>query len=477
MNPMTTRREVLKAGLAATAATVGGGMFRGSAFARGQGTASLPGNVDDVAVVGAGIAGLAAAQRLRGAGFRVAVLEARHRVGGRGFSDNTTFAPEGIAFDLGGQWFHQKSTNALLPIAQARGLTLIEDSGPRFIDVPVRPDTAAREEETHEAEIAIAAAIATTGAAIGEGIGTDSSVFEACEALGVTQLPFFPLASRLVGPIGLGEDLELGSTTDAWHDLQRAESDVLISSGFGNFVASFAEGISVSLDTEVMSIDYTRSGDVQLQTNRGTVSARAVIVTVPIGVLRDGRPRFIPPLPSSHTEAISRLAMGLLAKIALAFDRDVFTGVAGDSQLIAKLDDSATARDGAVAEVRLFGANIGVVFVGGSFGRSIEAMGAPEMAEFGMNALADIFGNDLRQRFAGRSVTTSWLSDRFSLGAYSYALPGGVPARRTLAIPVQDRVFLAGEALSLQSHSMFHGAYETGLEAADMAIAALVTPR
>src|SRR5687768_14137663 len=85
----------------------------------------------DVAIVGAGLAGLTAARALINAGLTVLILEARDRVGGRAFSDSTTFAP--VTFDVGAQWFHQAASNPLVPIARALGLPLYPDSAPPLI--------------------------------------------------------------------------------------------------------------------------------------------------------------------------------------------------------------------------------------------------------------------------------------------------------------------------------------------------------
>jgi monoamine oxidase len=66
-----------------------------------------------------------------------------------------------------------------------------------------------------------------------------------------------------------------------------------------------------------------------------------------------------------------------------------------------------------------------------------------------------------------------WRKDEFARGSYSYALPGHADDRARLAAPVEDRLFFAGEACSLNFFSTAHGAYETGLAAADAALRGL----
>jgi monoamine oxidase len=84
----------------------------------------------DAVIVGAGAAGLGAAQTLIRGGAKVIVLEARDRVGGRAFCDNTTFP---VPVDLGAQWFHQGLTNSLRAIAQQAGHRTVHDSFPRSL--------------------------------------------------------------------------------------------------------------------------------------------------------------------------------------------------------------------------------------------------------------------------------------------------------------------------------------------------------
>ncbi len=81
---------------------------------------SLPSHVD-VAIIGAGAAGLAAARTLQGANVSVLVLEARDRIGGRSHTINYA---NGITFDLGCEWLHSADKNAFVPIANDLGFEI-----------------------------------------------------------------------------------------------------------------------------------------------------------------------------------------------------------------------------------------------------------------------------------------------------------------------------------------------------------------
>ena len=90
----------------------------------------------------------------------------------------------------------------------------------------------------------------------------------------------------------------------------------------------------------------------------------------------------------------------------------------------------------------------------------------------GTDELAGLLGSDVRRQL--RPITASfWRRDEFARGSYSYALPGHADDRAKLAAPVDDRLFFAGEACSLNFFSTAHGAYETGTAAAEAALASL----
>lgn len=135
MDSSLTRRTLLKAGMVAGAATIGAGLFDRPAAAGPPipwppiGIGQLPPHPTtgpiDVVVIGAGVAGLTAARTLSRLGLQVAVVEARSRIGGRAFSDTTTFP--GLAFDVGAQWFHNASRNPLLYMAIDRGYPVLND--------------------------------------------------------------------------------------------------------------------------------------------------------------------------------------------------------------------------------------------------------------------------------------------------------------------------------------------------------------
>src|SRR5581483_10465015 len=98
----------------------------------------------------------------------------------------------------------------------------------------------------------------------------------------------------------------------------------LIRSGMGNYISSLGEDLPVELDTPVTSIDWGGSGGVILATPAGTVRAKAVIVTVPMGVLASEQIAFSPGLPSVYLATFDQLPMSAVEKTWLRFSERVF---------------------------------------------------------------------------------------------------------------------------------------------------------
>jgi monoamine oxidase len=201
-----------------------------------------------------------------------------------------------------------------------------------------------------------------------------------------------------------------------------------------------------------------------VETAGGAITADSVIVTVPSGLLAEGRLLFSPPLPEKM-EAAAGLPLGLADKLFLSlaqpeeFDKE--------SRLFGRTNRTDTG----VYHFRPFGRPQIEAYFGGRLAAELEAGGEPAFADFAIGELVGLLGSDFAQRVKPLHLHC-WGVDPFARGSYSYALPGKSDCRAILAAPVDDRVFFAGEACSRSDYSTAHGAYLTGVAAADQAIAA-----
>lgn len=420
----------------------------------------------DIAIVGAGAAGLAAATELGRRGVRHVVLEAGTRSGGRAWTDETTFP--GLPFDRGCHWLHAAEINPLRTAADRLGVAY--DADATFLTRALyRGSRRASERElaAHRAEFeTVLSELAVAGVA-----GTaDCAALEAVKTRG----PTFPLIARTYANITSG-DLDEVSVVDGarYHE---TGGDYPVAQGYGALILALARGTEVQHATPVTRIDWSsgRAGGVRLDTVRGTLTARAVIVTASTSVLADGAIRFTPELPVEIAEALDACRIGFTEKIALRLDRPLEEFPAGS--FFAFMDEPNAAGEPPLEPLSFyanpFGRPLLIGHVGGGFGRTLMGSGAAAAIDFATAVLVRCFGSAFRRRVTGATVT-GWGADPYIRGGYSFARPGKADLRWRLETPIGERIFLAGEAVSHKFFSTAHGAHLTGIVAAERAVAAL----
>jgi monoamine oxidase len=410
----------------------------------------------DLIVIGAGSAGLAAGKTARELGLSVTVIEAAHRIGGRAFTDTETL---GVPFDLGCRWMHSGSINPFVPICESFGLAYSKD-GFNF------PDDAGEDcylgdhwTDAGEQAEARAAAIAYLGAAEAAGErGEDISVADVTERDG----PWTPMLDHIM-TLWTSHDADEISTLDVAHEIDTGE-DWPVTDGYGALVARYGADLPVELNTRAERIEWSGPG-VRVSTAKGTIEGRAALVTVSSSVLAAGGIRFDPALPDWKIEAANSLPLGLANRVALLFDGDIL----GDE----RPDGIAVHREGEVPiSYSREGERLLVGHVGGRHAWWLENAGPAAMVDFAMEGLARALGSDVRKRLVN-STATAWGGDPFIRGSYSMALPGKADQRVKLAESLGDRLFFAGEATSPDTFATCHGAYQSGIAAAEAIASAL----
>ena len=411
-------------------------------------TVALPASLD-IAVIGAGAAGLAAARTLRGTGLTAAVLEARERIGGRAH----TLDRCGFALDMGCGWLHSADENPLAAMVEPQGLTLDRTPPPWERQAFDHEMTPAEQAEFREAFAAFEARV-EQAAARGEE-GPASALFEPG---GRWNARMDAVSGALNGArfaeVSIRDYAAYRDTGVNWR----------VAEGYGRLIERLGAGLPVVAGCPVHRID--RSGPaLRLETARGAVEARAVIVTAPTDLLAGEAIRFDPPLPDL-VEAAADLPLGLASKLHLAV-----TGpedFPADSQLWGRTDTAETAG----YHLRPFGRPLIEAWFSADLARALEAEGEAAFSAFAADELADLLGSSMRRRIEPLAVSM-WGADPWSRGAYSHARPGAADARARLARPVENRIFLAGEATSAAFYGTAHGAWLEGERAARQALRAL----
>ena len=400
----------------------------------------------EVVIVGGGAAGVAAARRLHDAAVACLLVEARPRLGGRAW----TVTESGHSLDLGCGWLHSAERNPWTAIAERQGRSIDKNRPPWERPSLEHNFPLTEQRDFIQAQHAFDKRI--DAIAEPEPDRVAAAVLEA----GCRWNELMEAVSTYYSGAALDEisAIDLARYQDSYVNWR-------VTTGYGATVAAHAAGVPVVLDCPVRRIDHG-GRRLAIETTKGSINVDRVIVTLPTDILaRQGL--FAPALPIK-TDAAAGLPLGLADKLFLSLDRaEEFPA---DSRLFGRTDRRATG----TYQLRPFARPLIECYFGGQLATALEADGERAFFDFASGELSAILGNAFAQRIKPIAMH-GWRTDPFALGSYSYALPGKADERAKLAAPVDDRLFFAGEACSLADFSTAHGAFETGVAAADAIIA------
>jgi len=401
----------------------------------------------EVVIVGGGAAGIAAAKRLHEAGVDCLLIEARDRLGGRGFS---TPVPGGAMIDLGCGWLHSADHNPWSEIAARQGRT-IDKSPPPWTKPSLA--TGFPLEQQRDFVEALHAFYDRM-----EKIAREATDVPASAALAPGNK-----WNALIGSVGTyisGGELERVSARD-FDSYVDTDVNWRVIEGYGTTIAAHAEGVPLALNCAVQRIDHSGKR-LRIDTSRGTIDANKVIVTLPTTVLAAMEDLFAPALPEK-IEAAHNLPLGLNDKLFIALEgADEFEP---DSRVFGRTD-----RATAAYQLRPFGRPMIEAYFGGQLAAELEVGGVAAFYDFAVAELTGVLGSAFAARLKPIAIHP-WGADPYARGAYSFALVGKAHCRQVLAGPVDNRLFFAGEACSEHDFSTAHGAYRTGISAAEQVIA------
>ncbi len=228
----------------------------------------------NIAIIGAGMSGLSAAQQLDKMGLNVTVFEARERIGGRVWTDRSM----GVPLDMGASWIHGAQDNPLTELARITGSALVQ---------------------------------------------TDYENFYALDQYGNPVL-WSQLDNRIKQIIEIEQeyaaDIDALSNRAFTEGADQNGADFVFPNGYDEVLDALTGGFDIKLSKEVKSIHHSER-EVRIFTKTEQFTFDAVVVTVPLGVLKAGAIAFSPKLPENKQKAIQDIGMGLLDKVYLKFDR------------------------------------------------------------------------------------------------------------------------------------------------------------
>ena len=402
-------------------------------------------------IVGAGAAGIGAGQAARIAGIDTMIVEASHRTGGRGLTEE--LAP-GIPWDLGCHWLHSASINPLAPVARELGLNYDTDvPGREFYLHGTRLTT----EQKSDYERYTKKQWQIIEQAEADGNDTAASDLIDCDSPWASYFCYYQ-------SLNTSEDVDCFSVLDLARYEDTGE-DWPVREGYGTLLTQHAAGLAVELNTKVERIDWS-AASIAVTTNRGVIRADQVVVTVSTGVLGARDITFVPALPLATQEAITALPLGCYNHCAMLYKEDYNF----DPDTPERIDYSNGDDINFAFNLRCSGWPYIYTAVAGRQARWLERQPPAEMEQLMMSALIDTFGSDIRNKII-KFKSSAWSGDPFIKGAYSASQPGQADQRKVLATPIADRLFIAGEATSERAFCTAHGAWQSGRDAVHKIIA------
>ena len=431
--------------------------------------AGVSGPVERVVVVGAGIAGLTAAKALAHGGVECVVLEARDRIGGRLHTVDLAGSP----VDLGGSWIHMPGGNPMRAFADLVGVPChAADPVPEIVGFDCGEG---RRLPATEAEAVLGLYTEAFPAAAGQlaaELGPDASAADGIEA-------FVARAGLAAGPARRARQMLYAAVEAESADLAERQSlrwmwnefeydgnyfGDMPDGGYRRLVEAMATGIDVCLGVEVTEVALAAGGVRVRGADGASEEGSHVVVTVPLGVLKRGAPRFSPALPPDRLAAIGRLGFGRFEKVALRFD-EPFWRDAGFPHLMVFPRDPGEWMIWALG-LDAFGAGPALVFfVFHSDAARLSEAGRDGAARWALGLLAEATGRPCPEPAA--MAVTSWASDPYAGGAYTHIPPGASPADADLrGEPGGGRLLFAGEHTQSARMAYADGAMTSGIREA-----------
>jgi polyamine oxidase len=434
-----------------------------------------PGTPERVIVIGAGMAGLVAARLLHDSGFKVTVLEARDRLGGRTWTDDRIGAP----VDLGGSWVHGVDGNPLALWCEKLGIELVENQGDRLLIDP-RATAKTRDGQRKRAVLGRAAfktaiewaswkSKVLTASRGPRSVSVKDAVDPLLRASWLPEIDKLVVASLVEGSEGVQGAPYDAVAAEEWWPTEGLDRNAQPKGGFIQLVDDAAEGLDVRLGTPVQRVQWSEHGATAVLKSGEALVADRIVIAVPVGLLRAGMPLLDPLPPLVQQTALGRLGYGagLLGKIYLRFPHRFWPET---PKWFGRLPDGPGKRGTFNTWVSHLGETdlpIILSFTQGDTAKRLDCSASDaEVTEVAMTSLRKMFGNDIPAPEA--MVFPRWLSDPWSQGGYSYPGVGSAPEdRETHARPLGKRVFFAGEATEPVEYGTVHAALWSAEQSAE----------
>ena len=410
----------------------------------------------DVIVVGAGAAGLAAAAELAQAGRSVLLLEARERIGGRCW----TRREPGVAvpIELGAEFIHGAAevTHELLRKA---GTTSV--------------DSARVQRILHRGKLGPVDGFGEAKKAVQDASALRRKDLSFADFLAGRRIPAKTrtMANMMVEGFDAADPalVSARSIVEEWGGAEMGVSQPRPVGGYGPLLGWLAGSLDPSLvrlrlESVVRAVRWRRGAVEVAGSTLGRpfrARARRAVITLPLGVLQSGAVRFLPELKEKRG-ALGKLASGPVVKAAFRFRRPFWEDKWRD---VSFFHSPGAAFPTFWAQLPMHSPVL-IGWAGGPKAARLAPLDCNDAIRQGTSVLAAIFGRKAVESQLEGALLHDWQKDPHARGAYSYVLVNGAGARQTLAAPLRDTLYFAGEATSAEQSGTVAGALESGMRAA-----------
>ncbi|KAK9674438.1 hypothetical protein RND81_12G232500 [Saponaria officinalis] len=429
-----------------------------------------------VVIIGAGLAGLAAARQLLSFGFKVIVLEGRKRPGGRVYTQKMGNKGQYAAVELGGSVITGIHANPLGVLARQLSIPLhkVRDKCPLYKPdgTDINKDIDSKVESIFNrlldkvTEFRKIMGGFANDISLGSVLDTLRELYSVAKSKEETELLDWHLANLEYANAGCLSELS-AAYWDQDDPYEMGGDHCFLAGGNWRLIRALCNGIPILYDKTVHTIKYGIDG-VEVVAGDQTFQADVVLCTAPLGVLKRKTITFEPELPKRKLDAINRLGFGLLNKVAMVFP-SVFWGE--DLDTFGRLSNHSHER----GEFFLFygyhtvsGGAVLVALVAGEAARDFEQTHPSILLHRVLNVLRGIYNpKGVNVPDPIQTACTRWGSDPLSYGSYSHIRVGSTGVDYDiLAENVGNRLFFAGEATSRKYPATMHGAFLSGLREA-----------
>lgn len=417
-----------------------------------------PSRKKKIIIIGAGMSGIAAGRALADAGHDVTIVEARNRIGGRIWSDDSL----GTTLDFGASWIEEFNGNPVADLAREYNVETI----PTDFDSIYLYDADGTKLDDGDIETVYNETQEVLEEALGYAAELDSDISYQRAIDDVLRGEELNADERRLLNWRISSD-EINASIEfdqlsAWGEDEEGFDgyDHLMPNGYGEITRKLSNGLNIQLGHKVTEI-IDDNKKVKVITNKKKFNADYVLVTVPLGVLKKNNIKFTPTLSSDKQNAISSLGMGNMNKLAIRFPK-IFWPT--DRQFITYSSYNKGEFPVFLNWAYFTGKPFLLATMGNAFAHEVQNMSNQERINKVYSIFSKMYPNAVKPdavKFSG------WKWDEFAGGSYSY-LPVGVnpKLRDSLAKP-HGRVHFAGEA-TIRGHSAtVHGAYLSGLREAE----------